>query len=206
MTTFLLAGRERDADREKLRFSLLNRLFSETKRNVLKSILLMNKQINLIINGKGGVGKSFFATNFVQYLKDCGIAHCAIDSDHENAILKRLIAVATPRCRKDIELSSFGLPRRAAPLFENFKDFAPPFQRCSHRGLSSLRRTSASSAAPFIPTTRDHCGVLRIPYVLATLRVNRFPILWLRARCKCIARFAGFRLDTYSLRRDEVAS
>jgi len=49
----------------------------------------MNKQINLIINGKGGVGKSFFAANFVQYLKDCGIAHCAIDSDHENSTLKR---------------------------------------------------------------------------------------------------------------------
>ena len=26
----------------------------------------MAKQINLVINGKGGVGKSFFATNFVQ--------------------------------------------------------------------------------------------------------------------------------------------
>jgi hypothetical protein len=51
--------------------------------------LLMNKQINLIINGKGGVGKSFFAVNFVQYLKDCGSAHCAIDSDHENSTLKR---------------------------------------------------------------------------------------------------------------------
>ena len=49
----------------------------------------MNKQINLIINGKRGVGKSFFATNFVQYLKDCGIAHCAIDRDHENSTLKR---------------------------------------------------------------------------------------------------------------------
>ena len=49
----------------------------------------MTKQINLVINGKGGVGKSFFATNFVQYLKDCGIAHCAIDSDHENSTLKR---------------------------------------------------------------------------------------------------------------------
>ena len=33
----------------------------------------MTKQINLVINGKGGVGKSFFATNFVQYLKDRGI-------------------------------------------------------------------------------------------------------------------------------------
>jgi Mrp family chromosome partitioning ATPase len=51
--------------------------------------LQMNKQINLVINGKGGVGKSFFATNIVQYLKDCGIAHSAIDSDHENSTLKR---------------------------------------------------------------------------------------------------------------------
>ena len=49
----------------------------------------MAKQINLIINGKGGVGKSFFAVNLIQYLKDCGIAHCAIDSDHENSTLKR---------------------------------------------------------------------------------------------------------------------
>ncbi|MGH8093205.1 MAG: hypothetical protein ACREIF_07020 [Chthoniobacterales bacterium] len=49
----------------------------------------MDKQINLVINGKGGVGKSFFATNFVQYLKDCAVAHCAIDSDHENSTLKR---------------------------------------------------------------------------------------------------------------------
>ncbi len=49
----------------------------------------MSKQINLVINGKGGVGKSFFATNFVQYLKDRGHAHRAIDSDHENSTLKR---------------------------------------------------------------------------------------------------------------------
>lgn len=49
----------------------------------------MTKQINLVINGKGGVGKSFFATNFVQYLKDRGIDHRAIDSDHENSTLKR---------------------------------------------------------------------------------------------------------------------
>jgi hypothetical protein len=49
----------------------------------------MNKQINLVINGKGGVGKSFFATNFVQYLKDRCLDHRAIDSDHENSTLKR---------------------------------------------------------------------------------------------------------------------
>jgi hypothetical protein len=33
---------------------------------LIQRSLLMNKQINLIINGKGGVGKSFFATTFVQ--------------------------------------------------------------------------------------------------------------------------------------------
>ena len=54
----------------------------------------MSKQINLVINGKGGVGKSFFATNFVQYLKDRGHAHRAIDSDHENSTLKRFHAEA----------------------------------------------------------------------------------------------------------------
>ena len=47
------------------------------------------KRLILILNGKGGVGKSFFAVNFVQYLKDKGIAHTAIDSDNENSTLKR---------------------------------------------------------------------------------------------------------------------
>lgn len=47
------------------------------------------KRLNLILNGKGGVGKSFFAVNFVQFLKDRGIVHIAIDSDNENSTLKR---------------------------------------------------------------------------------------------------------------------
>ena len=47
------------------------------------------KRLDLIINGKGGVGKSFFAVNFVQFLKDKGMAHVAIDSDNENSTLKR---------------------------------------------------------------------------------------------------------------------
>ena len=47
------------------------------------------KRLDLILNGKGGVGKSFFALNFVQFLKDKGIAHIAIDSDNENSTLKR---------------------------------------------------------------------------------------------------------------------
>ena len=49
----------------------------------------MTKQINLVLNGKGGVGKSFFATNFVQYLKDRCLVHRALDTDHENSTLKR---------------------------------------------------------------------------------------------------------------------
>jgi MinD superfamily P-loop ATPase len=47
------------------------------------------KRLILILNGKGGVGKSFFATNFVQFLKDKQIAHVAIDTDNENSTLKR---------------------------------------------------------------------------------------------------------------------
>ena len=47
------------------------------------------KRLDLILIGKGGVGKSFFAVNFVQFLKDKGIAHFAIDSDNENLTLKR---------------------------------------------------------------------------------------------------------------------
>ena len=47
------------------------------------------KRLDLILNGKGGVGKSFFAVNFVQFLKDRGTAHVAIDSDNENSTLKR---------------------------------------------------------------------------------------------------------------------
>ena len=49
----------------------------------------MTKRLVLILNGKGGVGKSFFAVNFVQYLKDKGISHTACDCDNENSTLKR---------------------------------------------------------------------------------------------------------------------
>src|SRR5688572_20719338 len=47
------------------------------------------KRLDLILNGKGGVGKSFFAVNLVQYLKDHSIEHVAIDTDNENSTLKR---------------------------------------------------------------------------------------------------------------------
>jgi hypothetical protein len=49
----------------------------------------MKKRLDLILNGKGGVGKSFFAVNFIQYLKDNSIKHVAIDTDNENSTLKR---------------------------------------------------------------------------------------------------------------------
>jgi len=47
------------------------------------------KRLILILNGKGGVGKSFFAVNLVQFLKDQQVAHCVFDSDNENSTLKR---------------------------------------------------------------------------------------------------------------------
>src|SRR4029453_5697891 len=49
----------------------------------------MPKQLFLVLNGKGGVGKSFFAVNFIQYLKDRGVPHVAIETDNENSTLKR---------------------------------------------------------------------------------------------------------------------
>jgi hypothetical protein len=55
----------------------------------------MQKRIDTIINGKGGVGKSFFAVNLVQYLKDKPIPHVAIDTDNENSTLKRFHPEAT---------------------------------------------------------------------------------------------------------------
>lgn len=47
------------------------------------------KRIDLVLNGKGGVGKSFFTVNLVQYLKDSSTPFLAIDTDNENSTLKR---------------------------------------------------------------------------------------------------------------------
>ena len=49
----------------------------------------MKRQLNLILNGKGGVGKSFFAVNLVQFLKDNAVSFVACDTDNENSTLKR---------------------------------------------------------------------------------------------------------------------
>jgi len=60
----------------------------------------MKKRLVLILNGKGGVGKSFFAVNFIQYLKDRQFPHVAFDSDNENSTLKRTLSRYSrrPRC------------------------------------------------------------------------------------------------------------
>jgi CobQ/CobB/MinD/ParA nucleotide binding domain len=147
----------------------------------------MHKQINLIINGKGGVGKSFFATNFVQYLKDSGIAHCAINSDHENSTLKRFhpesefinlerrreidrvfTALNGVPFRKDIELLRCDF--RFAASHCEAQRLCSPFRRCSHRALfpwlplppsPGFGVPSRTACAVRHSTTRDHCGALK---------------------------------------------
>lgn len=47
------------------------------------------KRLTLVLNGKGGVGKSFLAVNLVQFLKDRNLPHVAIDTDNENSTLTR---------------------------------------------------------------------------------------------------------------------
>ena len=71
----------------------------------------MIKRLDLILNGKGGVGKSFFAVNFVQYLKDRNIEYAACDCDNENSTLKRFHA----------EVEFFNLEGRHAldPIFKS---------------------------------------------------------------------------------------
>ena len=54
----------------------------------------MTKQLNLILNGKGGVGQSFFAVNVVQALNDRRLPHRAADTDDENSTLLRFHADA----------------------------------------------------------------------------------------------------------------
>jgi len=55
------------------------------------------------------VGKSFFATNFVQYLKDHQIEHVAIDTDNENSTLKRF--------HSDARFVNIGQPQQIDEMF-----------------------------------------------------------------------------------------
>ena len=69
----------------------------------------MTKQLNLILNGKGGVGKSFFAVNSVQALKDQRRSFRAADTDDENSTLLRFHA--------DAEFVNIQKPRETDRLF-----------------------------------------------------------------------------------------
>jgi len=74
----------------------------------------MNKRLDLILNGKGGVGKSFFAVNFVQYLKDKNILHTACDCDNENSTLKRFHGDA-------VDFLDLSQPRALDAMFRAFE-------------------------------------------------------------------------------------
>jgi cellulose biosynthesis protein BcsQ len=75
----------------------------------------MTKRLILILNGKGGVGKSFFAVNFVQYLKDKTIRHIACDCDNENSTLKRFHGEA-------VEFMDLARPRALDAMFRAFEE------------------------------------------------------------------------------------
>ena len=68
------------------------------------------KRLILILNGKGGVGKSTFATHLVQFYKDLGAAHHSVDTDNENSTLKRF--------HPDAEFLDLSVPRGLDLLFE----------------------------------------------------------------------------------------
>lgn len=73
----------------------------------------MIKRLDLILNGKGGVGKSFFAVNFVQYLKDKNILHTACDCDNENSTLKRF--------HEEADFLDLAEPRALDAMFRAFE-------------------------------------------------------------------------------------
>ena len=74
----------------------------------------MIKRLDLILNGKGGVGKSFFAVNFVQYLKDKNLFHVACDCDNENSTLKRFHGEA-------VDFMDLSSPRALDAMFRAFE-------------------------------------------------------------------------------------
>ena len=61
------------------------------------------RRLILIMNGKGGVGKSTFAINLVQHYKDLGLPHRSVDTDNENSTLKRF--------HNDADFVDLSLPR-----------------------------------------------------------------------------------------------
>jgi hypothetical protein len=78
--------------------------------------MFMAKQINLVISGKS-LGKNFFATNFVQYLKDRGIPHRAINSDSRRREIDRIFIVTETR-----DLLTINCRASSTGLFIDFFD------------------------------------------------------------------------------------
>jgi cellulose biosynthesis protein BcsQ len=109
----------------------------------------MTKRLDLILNGKGGVGKSFFAVNFVQYLKDKKIPHMACDCDNENSTLKRFHGEAV----QFMELSE---PRGLDAMFRAFEK----------TDLVVVDCRAASTDAFF-----DYFDLIDLPATLETLSV-----------------------------------
>ncbi len=71
------------------------------------------KRLILVINGKGGVGKSTFATQLIQLYKDLRARYRAVDTDNENSTLKRF--------HKDADFLSVDSPQGLGLIFELLK-------------------------------------------------------------------------------------
>ncbi len=86
--------------------------------------LPMSKQINLVINGKGVVKEllRLELRSVFERLRHRSLSDPRRPRERHSQALHRS---GHPRCRKDIELPSFGPPRRAASLFESSKTLLP---------------------------------------------------------------------------------
>ena len=109
----------------------------------------MIKRLDLILNGKGGVGKSFFAVNFVQYLKDKNILYTACDCDNENSTLKRFHGEA-------VQFMDLSEPRALDSMFRAFEK----------TDLVVVDCRAASTDAIF-----DYFDLIDLPATLETLSV-----------------------------------
>ena len=92
------------------------------------------------------MGKSFFAVNLVQYLKDMAVAHIAIDTDNENSTLKRF--------HSDAVFVDIASPRRLDGVFD---------------GLTKANLAVVDGRAASSDLVLDYFGEIGLPGVLAEL-------------------------------------
>jgi hypothetical protein len=112
------------------------------------------QRLDLILNGKGGVGKSFFAVNFVQFLKDKGIPHVAIDSDNENSTLKRF--------HPDAQFLDLAHPKEIDGIFAE---------------LDQTKFTVVDCRAASTDLFLDYFAEIDLAAVLSTLGVSLTPVM-----------------------------